>query len=67
MKTVYTRPMCTACHVLKAELTRKGEKFVAIVVRDEGEPEPPGVWISRQQFALEHPNAKGFPFVVEGK
>ena len=66
MKTIYTRPVCPACLRLKAELTSIGEPFRAIAVRDEGEPEPPGMWVSRAAFKAAYPDVRSFPFVVEG-
>ena len=66
MKTIYTRPVCPACHVLKAKLTAAGEKFVSIQVYDEGEPKPPGVAMPRAEFVALYPDVKAFPFVVEG-
>ena len=65
MKTIYTRPVCPACHVLKAKLTKEGEKFEAVTVVDEGEPKPPGRWIVREVFEMLNPEARSFPFVVE--
>jgi glutaredoxin len=65
MKTIYTRPVCPACHVLKAKLTKEGVPFEAITVVDDNEPLPPGAWISRQEFARDHPEVRSFPFVVE--
>lgn len=65
MKTIYTRPVCPACHVLKAQLKAKGEKFEAVTVVDEGEPKPPGRWIVREAFDVLYPGVRSFPFVVE--
>lgn len=65
MKTIYTRPVCPACHVLKARLKAEGEKFEAVTVIDEGEPKPPGFWITREEFAHGWPDVRSFPFVVE--
>lgn len=66
MKTIYTRPICPACHVLKAQLKAKGEVFEAITVVDDSEPRPPGAWVSREAFNATHPGVRSFPFVVEG-
>lgn len=65
MKTVYTRPVCPACHVLKAKLTKEGVPFRAVTVVDDGEPRPPGDAISRSEFEDWHPGVRSFPFVVE--
>ena len=65
MKTIYTRPVCPACHVLKARLKAEGEKFEAVTVVDKGEPKPPGRWIVREAFEMLYPEARAFPFVVE--
>lgn len=65
MKTIYTRPVCPACHTLKAKLTKEGEKFGAITVIDEGEPRPPGAYVYRAAFEYQHPGVRSFPFVVE--
>lgn len=67
MKTIYTRPVCPACHVLKAKLTKEGVPFEAITVIDEGEPKPPGRWIVREAFDALYPGVRSFPFVVEGE
>ena len=65
MKTIYTRPVCPACHVLKAKLTKEGVLFRTITVIDSGEPRPPGVWMTRKEFAQSWPDVRSFPFVVE--
>ena len=65
MKTIYTRPVCPACHVLKAKLKAAGEPFEAITVIDDGEPRPPGEFISRFDFEHYYPGVRSFPFVVE--
>lgn len=65
MKTIYTRPVCPACHVLKAKLTKEGLPFRAVTVVDDGEPRPPGEFISRFDFDHYHPGVRSFPFVVE--
>ena len=67
MKTIYTRPVCPACHVLKAKLTKEGVPFEAITVIDEGEPKPPGRWIERKDFVALYPDVRAFPFVVENR
>lgn len=67
MKTIYTRPVCPACHVLKAKLTKEGEKFLTITVIDSGEPCTFGPWIERKDFVALYPDVKSFPFVVEGQ
>lgn len=67
MKTIYTRPVCPACHVLKAKLIREGVPFEAITVIDEGEPKPPGAYVFRYEFEVWHPGVRSFPFVVEGE
>ena len=66
MKTVYSRPICPACYVLKAQLIAKKEEFKSITVYDpETEPKPPGEVITRGDFNLAHPGVRAFPFVVE--
>jgi len=65
MKTIYTRPVCPACHVLKAKLTAAGEPFEAVTVYDIHEPTPPGPVLTRAQFRAVYPDVKSFPFVVE--
>lgn len=65
MKTIYTRPVCPACHVLKAKLTKEGVPFEAITVIEPGDPQPPGKWMRRPNFEAMHPGARSFPFVVE--
>lgn len=65
MKTIYTRPICTACYVLKAQLTREGVPFEAVTVIDDNEPKPPGSWVTRKAFVRDYPDVKSFPFVVE--
>ena len=66
MKTIYTRPVCPACYMLKAQLTAKGEAFEAVTVYDpETEPKPPGETVTRGEFNLAHPGVRSFPFVVE--
>lgn len=65
MKTIYTRPVCPACHVLKAQLKAKGEEFEAITVVDLTEPLVPGRYITRGDFMSLYPDVKSFPFVVE--
>lgn len=65
MKTIYTRPVCPACHVLKAKLTKEGVPFRVITVYDANEPRPPGERITRTEFIVAHPGVRSFPFVVE--
>ena len=65
MKTIYTRPVCPACYILKAKLTREGVPFEAITVVDAGEPRPPGSWVTREAFVRGYPDVRAFPFVVE--
>lgn len=65
MKRIYTRPVCPACHALKAELTREGEPFESVTVVDIGEPRPPGQFILRGAFDDLYPGVRSFPFVVE--
>ena len=65
MKTIYTRPVCPACYMLKAQLTAKGEAFEAITVIDWNEAQPPGKWIERKDFVALYPDVRAFPFVVE--
>lgn len=65
MKTIYTRPVCPACYILKAKLTREGVPFEAVTVIDLDEPTPPGPYIERWVFQQKHPGVRAFPFVVE--
>lgn len=65
MKTIYTRPVCPACHTLKAKLTKEGAPFRAVTVVSDHEPEPPGEWVSRAAFEAMHPGVRSFPCVVE--
>ena len=48
-----------------AKLTREGVPFEAITVVDEGEPKPPGSWVTRKAFLRTYPDVRSFPFVVE--
>ena len=65
MKTIYTRPVCPACHTLKAKLTKEGVPFEAVTVVDLTEPLVPGRYITRGDFMSLYPDVKSFPFVVE--
>lgn len=67
MKIIYTRPVCPACYILKAKLTREGVPFEAITVIDLNEPRPPGAYIERWDFEQKHPGVRSFPFVVENE
>lgn len=67
MKTIYTRPLCPACHVLKAKLTKEGVAFRTVTVIEPDEPHPPGVWWLRSSFEEVFPGVRSFPFVVEGE
>ena len=67
MKTIYTRPVCPACHVLKAKLTKEGVPFEAVTVIDWNEAQPPGKWIERKDFVALYPDVRSFPFVVENE
>lgn len=66
MKTIYTRPICPACHALKAKFKAQDIEFHTLTVFDPAkEPLPPGDSITRNAFKARYPDVKSFPFVVE--